>query len=230
MISTASAALTAGSAGLPGRQPPGQGQRRGGQHHRDEHPADPVGQPLDARLVGLRPLDQRDQVRQLGVLAGPGGADDQPAADHDRAGGDRAALGGLGGHRFPGHHAGVHRGLTELHHPVGGDHLPGPDHHPVTGPQLPGRDAPLGPVTGQHAGLPRPGGGQFPHRVPGITPRPGLIPPPGQQEHGHRRGDLQVDPAAGGVQQQLPRAHPGLPAVQDEHRVHRPAARRRDAE
>ena len=40
------------------------------------------------------------------------------------------------GHRLPGHHAAVHRGLAELHLPVGGDPLPGPDHEPLARPQL----------------------------------------------------------------------------------------------
>ena len=71
---------------------------------------------------------------------------------------------------------------------------------------------------------------QLAHRVPGVAPRLGLIQPAGQQERRHRRGDLQVDAATGRVQQQVGKAQPALAVVQDEHRVHRPAARRGDAQ
>ena len=108
---------------------------------------------------------------------------------------------------------------------------PGPDHEPLARPPAAatGTRRSVPSASSTQASL-RARRGQLAHRVPGVAPGPGLIQPAGQQERGHRRGDLQVDPAAGGVQQQLPRAHPGLAAVQHEHRVHRPAARRGDAQ
>ena len=57
----------------------------------------------------------------------------------------------------------------------------------------------------------------------------GLIPAACQQEHRHRRGDLQVDTATGTVYQQMRGADVLLATVHHEHRVHRPAARRDDA-
>ena len=132
MISTASAALNARSAGLPASQPAGQRQRGRGQHQRDEHPADPVGEPLDARPSRACACSTRaTRCASWVSLADLDRADDQPAAHHHRAGGDRVALGDLGRHRLPGHHAGVHRGLAELHLAVGGDRLPRPDHEPL---------------------------------------------------------------------------------------------------
>ena len=203
MISTASAALTACSAGLPAASHPGQGQRdRGQRHQRDEHPADPVGQPLDARLVRLRPLDQGDQVRELGVLTGVRGAAISRPLTTTVPAVTALPTATSAGTDFAGHHAGVHRGLAELHHPVGGDRLPGPDHHRVTRPQLPARDPPLGPVAGRTLASRAPGRGQLGASPPRrrAAPRPQTA--AGQQEHGHRRRDLQVDPAAGGVPQQ----------------------------
>jgi hypothetical protein len=73
--------------GAARQQPSGQGQGRAGQHARHEHRADPVGQPLDAGLPGLRPFHHRDQVRQLGVGPDLVGADHQPAGQDDGAAG-----------------------------------------------------------------------------------------------------------------------------------------------
>ena len=203
MISTASAALNARSAGAAREQPAGQRQGRRHQHGGHEDAADPVGEPLDGRLLRLGLLDQGDQVRELGVAAHLDRADHQPPGHHHRARGDQVALGDVGRHRLPGHHAGVHRGLAELHLPVGGDPFPGPHHEPLPRTQLRDRDPALGPVSVQDARIPGARRGQLPHRVPGIAPRPGLIQPARQQERRHRRGDLQVDPAPGSVQQQV---------------------------
>jgi hypothetical protein len=130
----------------------------------------------------------------------------------------------------PGHHGAVHRRLAEFHLSVGGDPLSGAHHEPLAGRQVRDRDPTLGLVVGQHTHIPGARRGQLPHRVPGVPPGLRLIQPAGQQERGHRGGDLQVDPAAGGVQQQVPGGQPGLAAVQHEHRKQRPAARRGDAQ
>jgi hypothetical protein len=182
-------------------QPAGQGQRRRGEHRGHEHAADPVGEPLDGRLIRLGMLDQRDQLRHLGVLAGPGRPNHQPAGDDHGAGADRAAGGGVGGHRLAGHRAGVDCRLAELDQTVGRDRLAGPDHEPVTRAQRAGRDVALGSVRCQHARLFRARGGQRPHRIAGVSAGAGFIPAAGEQERGHRRGDFQVDAAAGGVDQ-----------------------------
>ena len=140
------------------------------------------------------------------------------------------ALGDVGRDGLPGHHAGVHRGLAELHLPVGGDPFPRAHHEPLPRAQFGDRDPVLGPVSVQDARVPGARRGQLPHRVPGVAPCLGLIQPARQQERRHRRGDLQVDPAAGRMQQQVGKAQPALATVQDEHRIHRPAARRGDAQ
>ena len=113
---------------------------------------------------------------------------------------------------------------------VRGDPLPRAHHEPLARPQQVGRDALLGVVVAEHAHVLGPGRGQVPHGLPGGAPGPGLVQPPGQQERGHRGGHLQVDPAAGGVEQRLQAAQAGPAAVQDEHRVDRPAAGGQDAQ
>ena len=64
---------------------------------------------------------------------------------------------------------------------------------------------------------------QLAHGLPRRATGAGLVEPPGEQERGDRRGDLEVDAAARGVRQLGEDAHPGR-AVQVEHRVHRPPA------
>ena len=130
----------------------------------------------------------------------------------------------------PGHRAAVHRGLAGQDLAVGGDPLSGPDHEPLAGPQPGGRDPLLGSVVVQHADVPGAGRGQLPHGLPGGAPGPGLVEPAGQQERGHRGGHLEVDAAAGAVQQVLQAAQPAPAAVQHEHGVRRPAAGGQDAQ
>ncbi len=169
-------------------------------------------------------------MRELGVAAHLDRAHHQPPGHHHRARGDQVALGDVGRDGLPGHHAGVHRGLPELCLPVSGDPFPGAHDEPLAFTQLRDRNPVLGPVSVQDARVPGAGRGQLPHRVPGVAPCLGLIEAASQQERRHRRGDLQVDPAPGCVQQQVGEAQPALAAVQDEHRIHRPAARRGDAQ
>jgi hypothetical protein len=212
------------------QQPARQGSRGENQDGRNEHPGDPVGQPLDRRLLGLSLLHQGNQVRELSVVADLGRADDQPPAHRHRPGDDSVALDHVDRHRLPGHHAAVHRRLAEQHRPIGRDRFPRSHHEPVTGPQRRHQDPPLGPIVGKHAGVLGARPGQFAHRVPGIAPGPGFIPLAGQQERRDRRRHLQVDAAAGGVDQLIPRAVLHGAVVQDEHRVHRPPAGRDDAQ
>ena len=71
MISTASPALNARSAEEPASSQPARVSGGAAEDRGDEHAAYPVRDPLDGRLLRLRLLDQPDQVRQLGVPAGP---------------------------------------------------------------------------------------------------------------------------------------------------------------
>ena len=131
MISTASAALNACSAGAPASSQPASVRPDASEHRGNEHAADPVGQPLDGRLLRLGLLDQGDQVRELGVAAHFDRADHQPPGHHHGARRHAVTLGGVGRDGLPGHHAAVHRGLAELDFPVRGDPLAGADHEPV---------------------------------------------------------------------------------------------------
>ena len=74
------------------------------------------------------------------------------------------------------------------------------------------------------------GGREVAHRLAGDAPGAGLVQPSGQQEGGDRGGGLQVDAAAGVVDQPLPERAAGAAAVEHEHRVDRPAAGGDDAE
>ncbi len=80
MISTATAAVNASSAGLPSSQPGHERDHRDHEHDGHEHRGDAVGQPLHRRLRALRLLDQAGDLRQRGVVPDPGGLDDEPAA------------------------------------------------------------------------------------------------------------------------------------------------------
>ena len=181
----------------PGQQPCGKREHCQDQHDRHEHGRDPVCQPLDGSLLRLRLLHQPDQVRELCVLAHLDGPDDQAAGQRDGPADDTAALGHLRWHGLAGHHAAVHRRLPELDVPVCRDRLPRPDHEQVTGPQQGDGDAALASVISEDAYILRAGVSQRAHRLARRTASPGLEEPAGQQERGHRRGDLQVDTAAG---------------------------------
>ena len=109
-------------------------------------------------------------MRQLRVIAGAGGRDDQPAADHDGARGHRRARGDLGGHRLSGHHAGVDRRLAELDHAVGGDRL-----------------ARAGPRTGRPVAAARPAPAARCRPRPARR-RPSPRPRPAPASHPRRRG------------------------------------------
>ena len=184
MISTASAALNACPAVLPASSHPASVGRRTGQHARDEHRADPVGETLDARLPGLRLLDQRDQVSKLGVPAHLDRAHHQTAGQDDGAAGHAVTRGCVDGDRFSGHHAPVDGGLAGQNLTVGGNPLPRPHHETLAGLQQAGRDPLLGVVVAEHAHVLGPGRGQIPHGLTGAAPGPGLVQPPGQQERG----------------------------------------------
>ncbi len=99
-----------GEAGVAGADP--EAERRGGdrQHDRHEDRRDAVGEPLDGRLAGLRVGHEPADLRERGVGADAGGADDeQPAADVDRRAGDRLAGMHLDGHALAGQQRAVDR-------------------------------------------------------------------------------------------------------------------------
>ena len=78
---------------LAGAEP--EAERGDGERDDDGHEdaRDAVGEPLDRRLAGLGVLDQAGDLRERGVGADLGGADDEPAAGVDgRAGDLRARL------------------------------------------------------------------------------------------------------------------------------------------
>ena len=79
--STATAALQAAPADRPvPSQKPSVADRQG-DHARDEHGGDPVGQPLRAGLGALRLADQAGDLGEQRVSPDPGGAHHQAPAD-----------------------------------------------------------------------------------------------------------------------------------------------------
>ena len=82
----------------------------------------------------------------------------------------------------------------------------------------------------EQAHVPGRGRRQVAHGLAGDAPGPCLVQPAGQQERGDRGGGLQVDAAAGVVDQPLPQRPALAAAVEHEHGVDRPAARRDDAQ
>ena len=109
MISTATAAVNAWSAGLPERQPGHERDHRDHEHDGHEHRRDAVGQALHRRLRALGLLDQARDLRQRGVVADPGGLDDQPAAGVERGAEHRVAGHDVDRHRLAGEHRDVDR-------------------------------------------------------------------------------------------------------------------------
>ena len=81
---------------------------------------------------------------------------------------------------------------------------PGTDDELVPGPQRAGGDPPLGSVRAEHAHVLRGRGRQAAHGLAGDAPGPRLVQPAREQERGDGGGGLQVDAAAGGVDELLP--------------------------
>ena len=128
MISTATAAVNAAEAPAPATSQPPRVPSASAITSGHEDPGDPVGEPLHLGLAVLGLLDQPGHLRQLGVGADPGGADDEPPAGVDGRPGHRVAGADLDRHRLAGEHRGVDRGGAALDDPVGGDLLAGADH------------------------------------------------------------------------------------------------------
>ena len=83
MISTATAAVNAKRRALAGAEPEAERGDRERDDDRHEDAGDAVGEPLDRRLAGLRVLDEPRDLRERGVGADLGRADDQAAAGVD---------------------------------------------------------------------------------------------------------------------------------------------------
>ena len=111
-----------------------------------EDAGDAVGEPLDRRLAGLRVGDQARDLRERGVAADAGGADDEAPAGVDGRAGDFGAGADLDGDRLAGEHAHVDGRVAVLDGAVGGDLLAGADDEAVAGLQLLDRDAALAAV------------------------------------------------------------------------------------
>jgi hypothetical protein len=178
-----------------------------------------------AALIGV--LDQPRHLRQLGVRTHACRAYDQPATRVD--GGSDHLVTGRDFYRdgLAGEHARVDGGGPVDDLSVGPHLLPWPDDEEVADGQLVDRYADL-PAVAQHRGVPRAQLKQRPHRLAGAPLRAGLEVAPGQQEHGHRGRDLEVDlvrARAAGRQQIKAHPHPGLTGAAEEQRVQRPAER-----
>ena len=146
MISTATAAVNANVALCPVPSQKPSVAMRDREDGRDEDAGDPVGEPLHRRLAGLRLGDEPGDLRQRGVAADLGGADDQASAGVDRRAGDLRAGADLDRDGLAGEHAHVDRGVAVLDDAVGGDLLAGPDDEPLADLQLLDRDAALAAV------------------------------------------------------------------------------------
>ena len=136
MISTATAAVKASSAGWSGDEPAGERDDREHEHDRHEDRRDPVGQPLHLGLAGLGLLDEAGDAGQRGVGADARGAHDQPAAGVDGGAGDGVARPDLDGHGLAGEHRRVDGRGAVLDDAVGGDLLAGADDEPHARAQL----------------------------------------------------------------------------------------------
>ena len=93
MIRTATAAVKANVRARAGGQPAGEGHDGQREHRRHEHRRDPVGEPLDGRLAGLRLRHQPPDPGERRVGAHAGGAHHEAPAGVDGRAGDRVARG-----------------------------------------------------------------------------------------------------------------------------------------
>ncbi len=94
---------------MAGEQPDSQRCHRQRQDDGHEDRRDPVGQALYRCLAVLGVFDQARHLRELGVGADSGGADEQSPTGVDGGTGDVVAGTDLDGHGFPGEHRCVDR-------------------------------------------------------------------------------------------------------------------------
>ena len=224
MISTATAAVNAATAGCPAASQAISVTTATRDDDRHEHGGYPVGQPLHRRLPGLGLGDQPGQLGQLGVRADPGGPDHQPPVGVHARAGHGVARADLGRHRLTGEHRGVHRRAARGDDAVGGDLLAGPHHELLPRGQLLRRDSHLHAIA-QHRGFawrpataapaaPPPNAAW---RGPRDTGRAGPAPSPRKRPRGRSRSA----PVPRASQAKLIR-RPGLTGGTEEQRVQRP--------
>ena len=164
------------------QRPAGEGGQGDGDHHRDEHPGDPVGEALDVGLAGLGVLHEPDDLGQGGLGPDRGGSHGQHAAGVHRGAGHRIADRLLDGHRLAGEHGLVDRAGAVDHLAVGGDLLARADAQQVADHYLLDRHHDLLAVA-HHAGPPwRPA-----RAGPGSPGRPGPWPGPRSSGRGPGR-------------------------------------------
>ena len=228
MISTATAAVKAKLAPAPSAEPEAEGADGERDHDRDEDGADPVGQPLHRRLARLRLGDEAGDLRQRRVLADPGGADDEAAADVDRRADHLLPGPDFDRHRLAGDQRLVDRRGAALDDAVGRDLLPRPDDEAVADRELLDRDPPLAAVGVEQGDVLGAEVEQRLQRRAGPALGPCLEVAAGEDEGGDDGGDLEVDLVGAGAAlgDQLERhLHPVHPGVAEEERVQRPAER-----
>ena len=228
MMRTATAAVNAKLAlsPVPSQKPSVATDRSDDDRHEDAR--DAVGEALDRRLAGLGVLDQPGDLRQRGVGADLGGADDQAAAGVDGRAGDLRARRDLDRDRLAGEHAHVHGGGALLDDAVGGDLLARADDEAVADRELLDGDAALAAVGVEDRDVL---GAELQQRLQGGAGAAlglGLEVAPGEQEGGDDARRLEVDlvGALAGVGDDV-EGHPHVvhAGVADEQRVQRPQPR-----
>ena len=197
-----------------------------------EHRGHTVGEALHVGFAGLGRLDELGHHREFRVGADPSCAHDEAAADVDGRTHDVVAGPDLDRNGLAGQHARVdgRAALDDL--AVGGDLLARTDDEEVADDQAADRDPDLGAVA-DDGGLFRT---QLQQRRDGRARallRPGFEVPSGEDEHRHRRGDLEVDLVGalpGPGEQREGHRHAGHAGHSEEQGVQRPAQRREDAD
>ena len=146
MISTATAAREREREVLARADPEAERGERDAEHDRHEDARDPVGEPLDRRLAGLRLGDQARDLGQRGVGADLRRAHDEPAAGVDARARDLVAGLLLDRHGLAGQQRLVDGGRARLDDAVGRDLLAGAHDEAVADGELLDRHAALGAV------------------------------------------------------------------------------------
>ena len=174
---------------LSGQEPGSKGRPGDGECRGDEHGRDLVGEPLHRGGGRLCFVDEAHDLGQHRVASDPGGLDGQRAVAVDGRPGHLVIDADRDRHGLAGDHRGIHGGRPVDHEAVDGDLLSGPHHEPHADLQVVDRD--LGPVLEPR----HPGGeaGEGPDGLSGTALRPGLEPPPEEDQRDDDRGRLEVD-------------------------------------
>ena len=176
------------------QQPEGERRQREGDHERDEHSRDAIGEALDLRLPALRLADQPPDLRHRGVGPDPRRPHDEAPARVDRRADHLVARMPLDGHGLARQERLVDRRGALLDDAVGRDLLARPHDEAVTDRELGDRNEVLGAARIEHRRLLRAELEQGPQRGAGTPPRTRLEVPAGEDERRHDGRDLEVDP------------------------------------